>query len=70
MARWWVCTVLTETKTVQRGAAQAQRAADEYIPSVAGSSLADDISKAKALLDSATIAPEEDERLEGAALRV
>lgn len=54
----------------QRSAVQAQRAADEYIRGVAGSSPADEIAKAKALLDSGTITPDEYERLKGAALRV
>lgn len=54
----------------QRSAVQAQRAADEYIRGVAGSSPADEIAKAKALLDTGTITPDEYERLKGAALRV
>lgn len=83
-ALWLVCLVFVPFLTVlvylvargrgmaersQRGAAQAQRAADDYIRTVAGSSPADEISKAKALLDSGTITPDEYERLKGAALQ-
>ena len=83
-ALWLVCLVFVPFLTVlvylvargrgmaersQRGAAQAQRAADDYIRGVAGSSPADEISKAKALLDSGTITPDEYELLKGAALQ-
>lgn len=87
-ALWLLCLVFVPFLTVlvylvargrgmaersQRGAAQAQRAADDYIRTVAGTSgsgtsAADEISKAKALLDAGTITPEEFERLKGAAL--
>jgi hypothetical protein len=58
----------------ERGAAQAQaiqRAQDDYIKSVAGGahhSPADEIAKAKALLDAGTITPEEYERLKSRVL--
>jgi ABC-type multidrug transport system fused ATPase/permease subunit len=83
-AVWLLCLVFVPFLTVlvylvargrgmaersQRGAMQAQRAADEYIRGVAGSSPADEITKAKALLDAGTITPEEYEQLKGAALR-
>lgn len=83
-AVWLLCLVFVPFLTVlvylvargrgmaersQRGAMQAQRAADEYIRGVAGSSPADEITKAKALLDAGTITPEEFEQLKGAALR-
>jgi uncharacterized membrane protein len=83
-ALWLLCLVFVPFLTVlvylvargrsmaersQRGAAQAQRAADDYIRTVAGSSPADEISKAKALLDAGTITADEYERLKGAALQ-
>lgn len=83
-AVWLLCLVFVPFLTVlvylvargrgmaersQRGAVQAQRAADDYIRGVAGSSPADEITKAKALLDAGTITPEEYEQLKGAALR-
>jgi hypothetical protein len=43
----------------QRDVRQAQAATDNYIRDVAGSSPADEIAKAKALLDSGTISQEE-----------
>lgn len=84
-AVWLVCLVFVPFLTVlvylvargpgmaersERGAAQAQRAADDYIRGVAGSSPSDEIMKAKALLDAGTITPDEYERLKGAALQL
>ena len=84
-AVWLVCLVFVPFLTVlvylvargpgmaersERGAAQAPRAADDYIRGVAGSSPSDEIMKAKALLDAGTITPVEYERLKGAALQL
>ncbi|MEN0085673.1 SHOCT domain-containing protein [Leifsonia virtsii] len=52
----------------QREARQYQSATDAYIRQVAGSSPADEISKAKALLDSGAITPEEFAHLKAHAL--
>lgn len=58
----------------QKDARQAREATDSYIRSVAGgggwagASAADEIAKAKALLDSGTITPEEYAHLKGRAL--
>lgn len=52
----------------QRDARQAQSAADQYIRQVAGTSPADEIAKAKALLDSGAITPEEFAHLKSVAL--
>ncbi|WP_025159391.1 SHOCT domain-containing protein [Leifsonia aquatica] len=52
----------------QRDAKQAQSAADQYIRQVAGTSPADEIAKAKALLDSGAITPEEFAHLKSVAL--
>lgn len=51
-----------------REATQAQTAADEYIRSVAASSPADEIAKAKSLLDAGTITQQEYEMLKARAL--
>lgn len=48
---------------------QAKEAADSYIRSVAGSSPADEIAKAKAMLDSGAISPEEYAALKARVLR-
>ena len=52
----------------QRDMRQAQAATDNYIRDVAGSSPADEIAKAKALLDSGTISQEEYAHLKSRAL--
>lgn len=52
----------------QREAAQAQEATQSYIRSVAGSSPADEIAKAKALLDDGTITQSEYEALKAKAV--
>ena len=52
----------------QRDMRQAQAATDTYIRDVAGSSPADEIAKAKALLDSGTISAEEYAHLKSRAL--
>lgn len=52
----------------QRDVRQAQAATDNYIRDVAGSSPADEIAKAKALLDSGTISQEEYAHLKSRAL--
>ena len=52
----------------QKEARQMQSATDEYIRNVAGASPADEISKAKALLDSGAITPEEFAHLKARAL--
>ncbi|WP_431220608.1 SHOCT domain-containing protein [Leifsonia xyli] len=52
----------------QREARQYQTATDEYIRQVAGSSPADEIAKAKALLDSGAITPDEFAHLKAHAL--
>lgn len=52
----------------QREARQVQTATDQYIRQVAGSSPADEISKAKALLDSGAITPDEFAHLKARAL--
>ncbi|UAJ80767.1 SHOCT domain-containing protein [Leifsonia sp. ZF2019] len=52
----------------QRDAKQAQSAADQYIRQVAGTSPADEIAKAKALLDSGTITQAEFDHLKSVAL--
>jgi hypothetical protein len=52
----------------QRDVRQAQTATDNYIRDVAGSSPADEIAKAKALLDSGTISQEEYAHLKSRAL--
>jgi len=52
----------------QREAQAAQAAADSYIKQVAGSSPAEEIAKAKSLLDAGTITQEEYEHLKAKAL--
>ncbi len=52
----------------QQAASQAQRATDTYIRSVAATSPADEIAKAKALLDSGAITAEEFAHLKAHAL--
>jgi hypothetical protein len=52
----------------QRDARQMQSATDDYIRQVAGSSPADEIAKAKALLDAGAISPAEFEHLKSVAL--
>jgi ABC-type multidrug transport system fused ATPase/permease subunit len=52
----------------QRQARQAQESADQYIKQVAGSSPADEIAKAKALLDAGTITPQEYDTIKARAL--
>ncbi len=52
----------------QREARAAQSAADTYIRQVAGSSPAEEIAKAKSLLDAGTISQEEYEQLKARAL--
>ena len=52
----------------QREARQVQQATDSYIRGVAATSPADEIAKAKALLDSGAITPEEFALLKGVAL--
>ncbi|MDQ7991110.1 MAG: SHOCT domain-containing protein [Propionicimonas sp.] len=49
-------------------ARQAKAASDDYVRSVAGSSPAEDIAKAKQLLDAGTITPEEFAQLKAKAL--
>lgn len=51
-----------------RDVKQAQNQAEDYIRTVAGSSPADEIAKAKALLDAGTITPAEYETLKAQAL--
>lgn len=53
----------------QRDAANAQRSTNEYIREVAGSSSADEIAKAKALLDAGTITTDEYAALKARALK-
>lgn len=53
----------------QRDAANSQRATNEYIREVAGSSSADEIAKAKALLDAGTITSDEYAALKARALK-
>jgi hypothetical protein len=48
---------------------EAQRAADDYIRNVASSGPAEEITRAKALLDAGTITPDEFESLKQRALR-
>jgi len=82
-AVWIICLVFVPFLTVliyliargngmavrsQRSAQQAQQAADQYIKTVAGSSPADEIAKAKSLLDSGTITQQEYEALKARAL--
>ncbi|QTX03413.1 SHOCT domain-containing protein [Agromyces archimandritae] len=50
-------------------AGQAQKATDDYIRDVAGSSPSDEIAKAKSLLDAGTITPEEFASIKAHALR-
>lgn len=52
----------------QRDATQAKQAADEYIRTVAGHSPADEIAKAKALLEAGSISQAEYEQLKAHAL--
>uniref|UniRef100_UPI0028D7467E SHOCT domain-containing protein n=1 Tax=uncultured Leifsonia sp. TaxID=340359 RepID=UPI0028D7467E len=52
----------------QKEARQVQQATDSYIREVASSSPADEIAKAKALLDSGTITPDEFAHLKSVAL--
>ncbi len=52
----------------QKEARQVQQATDTYIQQVAGSSPADEIAKAKALLDAGTITQEEFDHLKSKAL--
>lgn len=52
----------------QKEARQVQQATDQYIREVASSSPADEIAKAKALLDAGTITPEEFAHLKSVAL--
>ncbi|NYE19920.1 SHOCT domain-containing protein [Microbacterium immunditiarum] len=52
----------------QREARAAQAATDSYIKQVAGASPAEEIAKAKSLLDAGTITPEEYEQLKARAL--
>lgn len=52
----------------QKEVRQAQSATDDYIRQVAGSSPADEIAKAKSLLDAGTITPEEFAHLKRSAL--
>lgn len=53
----------------QRQVVQTQQATEEYIRSVAGASPADEIAKAKALLDNGSITAEEYASLKAAALK-
>lgn len=53
----------------QRDAANSQRATNDYIREVAGSSSADEIAKAKALLDAGTITNDEYAALKARALK-
>lgn len=52
----------------QKAAKQFQQAQDDYIKTVAGTSPAEEIAKAKQLLDAGTISAEEYERLKAKAL--
>lgn len=83
-ALWIICLIFVPFLTVlvyliargnsmaersQRDAATARQETDQYIREVAGSSSADEIAKAKALLDAGTITSQEYETLKARALQ-